>query len=145
MRVERMGGREVVEKVDDDPRQPTPTVGHPFLLLAFSSSIEERRTATVREVTTFFRFSRGGRVREGWVVAGAEEKSGKRWRKAEAGLLARAEGRARGAREARERGDIDEGTGRQVMIYRGKFPEENYTQTRPADLPLRGNRLSFFP
>lgn len=50
--------------------------------------------------------------------------------------------RERGAREARERGDIDEG--RQVMIYRGKFPAENYTQTRPADLPLKGNRLSFF-
>lgn len=31
------------------------------------------------------------------------------------------------------------------MIYRGKFPAENYTQTRPADLPLKGNRLSFFP
>lgn len=28
------------------------------------------------------------------------------------------------------------------MIYRGKFPAENYTQTRPADLPLKGNRLS---
>lgn len=33
---------------------------------------------------------------------------------------------------------------RQVMMYRGKFPAENYTQTRTADLPLKGNRLAFF-
>lgn len=30
---------------------------------------------------------------------------------------------------------------RQVMMYRGKFPAENYTQTWPADLSLKGNRL----
>lgn len=33
---------------------------------------------------------------------------------------------------------------RQVMMYRGKFPAENYTQTRTADLSLKGNRLPFF-
>jgi len=32
---------------------------------------------------------------------------------------------------------------RQVMMYRGKFPAENYTQTWPTDLSLKGNRLPF--
>jgi len=61
-------------------------------------------------------------------------KNGKR--KAEAGR-ARPPSRSRCARETPTKGL------RQVMMYRGKFPAENYTQTWPADLSLKGNRLPF--
>lgn len=61
-------------------------------------------------------------------------KNGKR--KAEAG---RARSPLAGSRRAR----VETPTKglRQVMMYRGKFPAENYTQTWPADLSLKGNRL----
>lgn len=62
-------------------------------------------------------------------------KNGKR--KAEAGR-ARTPSRSRHAREEA----LTKGL-RQVMMYRGKFLAENYIQTWPADLPLKGDRLPF--
>ena len=92
--------------------------------------MEDGKPATVRELTTFFRFSRGGGCAERAV--GVDE--WKKWkeRKAEAA------GRAPLAREETPTKGL-----RQVMMYRGKFPAENYTQTWPADLSLKGNRLPF--
>lgn len=102
--------------------------------------MEDGKPATVRELTTFFRFSRGEGCAGGAVglVGGRVEKNGKR--KAEAGRARppRARATPRRAREETPTKGL-----RQVMMYRGKFPAENYTQTWPADLSLKGNRLPF--
>ncbi|KYN05583.1 hypothetical protein ALC62_03501 [Cyphomyrmex costatus] len=73
-------------------RRPSATNPHrqpPLSPLAFASSIEGWRMATVRELTTFFRFSRGG---------GCAERAVGVKRKAEAGR-ARPPSRSRRARE----------------------------------------------
>lgn len=118
---------------------PLPSAATPF---SFSfrvvyRGIEDGKPATVRELTTFFRFSREMGEAAG-VAGGWEEKMGRGWQKPE-----RARPSSRSYR-AREREETPTKGLRQVMMYRGKFPAENYTQTRPADLPLKGNRLPFF-
>jgi len=123
------------------PSAPTPTVT-PF---SFSFRVvyirEDGKPATVRELTTFFRFSRrwyGRRVdsESGWIEGKNRKRKAKASHERQSSLAVLDGKKGRGGEPAKGLW--------QVMMYRGKFPAENYIQIRLADLPRESNRLLLF-